>query len=323
MQHPMNLVMLALLYLADYDCAMSRESVVDDPLVFSDGDRNVRIHTNDTAPDTYLSASIGNDIISFTHLGDDCKPLPLPEDTNLVTSGISYNPLVPAAHTQYERESTESDWRRHSYLVPTISALREAKARLEPMGAHPSAIVLRHGDDPDGLFKVETMLEAVADGEFIISTSPPLYFHDAMQHGLGLVTLDSESVETLRALSKLAYTYMDSARNIGVTLANSLITGYDHATFFYNKPGRQGCAQLQSGRNDALLGYILKFAEGRLPSHAWAEVIRTVETGPFTYNIRNRMVRRYPAIADYYALIGELLASSKPASASSADSSAR
>lgn len=308
--------MLAYWLTAHYYCGMTRELAGSEALLFKDGDTNVRLHSDDHAPGVYFAATVTPDVITFTHLDKAGVPLELPNDPELVMEGVSLNPLVPAAHTRYTRETIDDDWYSHSFLVPTVEALRVANARLQSLGAHAAPLTLRAGDDANGLFTVETMVDALADGEFIISTHPPLFFHDAGRHGLGLVTLDVKSVEILQAVSQLASGYLNSGdERTGSVLARSIVDGYDSATFFYNKEARQGCDQLNSERTDTLFSYILKFARrDRLPAYAWAELIQTVEKGPFTYNFKNSRVRRYRQLAEYYREIGSLLASSERAS---------
>ncbi len=192
--------------------------------------------------------------------------------------------------------------------MPRVEYLNSFKRdNLEPLGAHDLPLSVADGDGNDGLFAARTMVEAIADGTFLISSSPAHYLHDTRSHGLGITSLEAETVDVLQNLCRLALKAEATDKVAAECMHHDLIQAYDVSTFYFRDTTPEGSQQINARRFDPLLSIAVQLMiRGGKSNSLIAEAVKTIDNGPFSYSPGRRSVMRYGRIIQYYAQIKQL-----------------
>ncbi len=279
-------------------------------LRFQDGDTNLELFESPENTPLRFQAVFGEKAIAFYRLDEEGLRPELPSDPARIEHRPDSPLLGETSYSIYVKPDGDDRFWWYGYSTSTVATLNAvAQSSVQPLGAHTMPVELRDADTEDGLFKADTMTQAIADGVFIISTSPRHYLHDTREHGRGIICLEAETAATLRTICQLAH--LEEKRSPMIKqFIESIISAYDLTTFQYSRPGSGArLRQLELTRRDPMMTEIMWQAarKRQLPNDSMAKLVKSIERGPFTYNFKRKEVRRYPRVIKYYESINDLI----------------
>lgn len=280
-------------------------------LQFKDGDSCYGMFEYQDKTLGNFQIEIGAKAIFFYEADEDGIRYDLPSEPERVRLRPRSPLLGETSYSILAQPDGRDQFEWHGYSTSTVDTLNAvAQSVTQPLGAHAMPLELMDADRDDGLFDEDTMVEAIADGVFVIATNARNYLHDTKDHGLGLICLEAESAQTLRSICQLAE-LEKRCTPLMEYFMKTIVNAYDLSTFQYTRPTADPrFQQLSPTRRDPLLSEIMYQTIGRkiFPNEFISRVVATIEEGPFTYKPANRQVNRYRSVKKYYESISDLVA---------------